>query len=106
MEHSEGRHGSGPVILSFFIGGLIGAGVALLLAPKSGTETRQKIKDLAEEVKGKAEHYVEQAKGKVSSALEKGKETYEEKKSTILAAVDAGKEAYQKERERHAKGDS
>ena len=47
---------------SFFVGGLIGAGVALLIAPKTGEETRRMIKELAEEVKEKAEDYIDQAK--------------------------------------------
>ena len=39
---------------SFFLGGVIGAAVALLVAPRAGKETRQQIKGAAEGVKGKA----------------------------------------------------
>ncbi len=81
----------------------MGAGVALLLAPKSGEETRRRIRELADDVREKAEGYVEQTKGKVMSTLEKGKSLVEEKKSVITAAVQAGKEAYEKETERLAK---
>ncbi len=103
MRHDEECCGTGSIFLSFLLGGLVGAGVALLLAPKSGTETRQKIKDLAEDVKGKAEGYVDQAKSRVASAIEKGKGLVEEKKSIITTAVEAGKDAYEKEKERLAK---
>jgi gas vesicle protein len=124
------EEGSGPsagaVIFSFFLGGLVGAGVALLLAPKPGRETRQKIKELAEEVKGRAEGYYEQArekatstvdKGKefveknkslvtsvIESGIEKGKDFVEKKKTLVTSAVEAGVEAYQREKGKITEG--
>jgi gas vesicle protein len=104
MGNEEGRYSAGSLILGFFIGGLVGAGVALLLAPQPGTETRQKIKELADEAKEKAAKYAEEVKSKVTSTVEKGKELVEEKKSLITTAVEAGKEAYAKEKEKLGKG--
>jgi len=103
MKHEEGGYGVGPLIFSFFLGGLIGAGVALLFAPKSGRETREKIKEFAGEAKGKAEEVLEQVKSKVTSVVEKGKEAIEERKSILTSALEAGKEAYEKEKEKLAK---
>lgn len=40
---------------AFVFGGLIGAGIALLFAPRSGTETRALITDKAEELWGEGE---------------------------------------------------
>jgi gas vesicle protein len=104
MGNQESGHSAGSLILAFFIGGLVGAGVALLLAPQPGREARQKIKELAEEAKEKAAEYAEQVKGKVTSTVGKGKELFEEKKSLITTAVEAGKEAYTKEKEKLTKG--
>ncbi len=81
----------------------MGAGIALLLAPKSGRETRVKMRELADDVREKAEEYVEQTKAKVTSAIEKGKGFVQDQKSIITTAVEAGKEAYEKEKERLAK---
>ncbi len=103
MGNEEGRYSAGSLILGFFIGGVVGAGVALLLAPQSGKETRQKIKELAEDAKGKAAEYAGKVKGQVTSTVGKGKEILEEKKSLVTAAVEAGKEAYQKEKEKLVK---
>jgi len=103
MKHEESEYSAGPLIFSFFLGGLIGAGVALLLAPKSGRETREKIKEFAGEARGKAEEVIEQVKGKVTTVVEKGKEVLEEKKSIVATAIEAGKEAYEKEKEKLAK---
>jgi gas vesicle protein len=104
MRHDEGGHGTGSLIFSFVLGGLAGAGLALLFAPLSGRETREKISDFAEDVKDRAECYVDEAKYKVRSTVQRGKEFAEEKKSAITSAIEAGKEAYEKEKEKHAKG--
>ncbi len=73
MKNEEGCHSTGCVAFAFFFGGLVGAAVALLLAPRAGKETRQKIKEMAEEAKEKTTQYAEEAKEKVTSTLEKGK---------------------------------
>jgi len=98
----ERGFGAGSIILSFFIGGIVGAGIALLVAPKSGVETRKQIKEFAGEAKEKAESYIEKVKEKASSVVEKGKDLIEKEKSIIKSAVDAGREAYEKEKEKHA----
>ncbi|HET6515173.1 MAG TPA: YtxH domain-containing protein [Thermodesulfovibrionales bacterium] len=103
MRHEDEGYSAGSVLLSFLLGGMVGAGVALLLAPKSGKETREQIKELAEDVRGKTGEYVEQVKGKMTASLDKGKDFFEEKKSIITRAVEAGKEAYEKEKERLTK---
>lgn len=97
-------YSSGSVLLSFLLGGVVGAGLALLFAPQSGLETRQKIKDLADDVKEKSAEYVNQAKEKAASLVDEGKGYYDEKKSILKSAVEAGKEAYEKEKEKYAKG--
>ena len=97
-------YSSGSVLLSFLLGGVVGAGLALLFAPQSGRETREKIKDLADDVKEKSTEYVKQAKEKAASLVDEGKGYYDEKKSILKSAVEAGKEAYEKEKEKYAKG--
>lgn len=52
------------------VGGLIGAVVGILYAPKSGKETREEIVKKAEELTAKT-------KAEYESALEKGKKAYE-----------------------------
>ena len=96
----ESGYSAGSIFLSFILGGIVGAGLALLLAPESGSETRKKIKEFAEDVKDKAKDYTEDVRGKFTSTMEKGKELYEEKKSIVATAFEAGKEAYEKEKEK------
>ena len=101
---SDEGHGSGAILLSFLLGGIVGAGLALLLAPQTGQETRRKIREIADDIKDKTEEYIGEAKHKVTAVVDEGKGLYEEKKSLIKSAIDAGKEAYDKEKEKYAKG--
>jgi gas vesicle protein len=80
------------LVVPFLVGGLVGAGIAILLAPKAGRETREDIKDLA--VKSKE---------KVASTVHKGRELYEESTTALSGAIEAGKAAYIEEKERHLK---
>ena len=48
MSESNARFSPGAVGLALLGGALIGSAVALLLAPRSGRETREKIRDLAQ----------------------------------------------------------
>jgi gas vesicle protein len=86
-------------ILPFFIGGVIGAGVALLCAPKSGRETRQMIKEAAGNATEKVGERGAQVKDKVVSTVGKGKDLFREKKAVLAKAIEAGKEAYEKEKQ-------
>lgn len=101
MEH-EGSGGVGSVVSSFFLGGLIGAGIALLVAPMTGSETREQIRGFAGEATKKADDYYEEIKETVTSTLENGKGLVEEKKRLITNAVQAGIEAYEKKKQQMA----
>ncbi len=64
------ERGCAPVILlAFLLGGVVGAGLALLLAPLSGAETRKRIGDVAKGVKEKAEGAIEDIRDKVKGML-------------------------------------
>lgn len=72
-----------PVLASGIIGAGIGAGVALLLAPKSGSETREDLK-----------RFASSARERVGSVIDKGKNVYVAGKGAIAEAVETGKKAY------------
>ncbi len=99
MGQQDSGYGAGAVLLSFFIGGIIGAGVALLTTPKTGPETRKMIRDFAEDTRDKAEDYAGQVRDRASGYVEKGKDFIDNQKNVISKAVEAGKEAYDRERQ-------
>jgi gas vesicle protein len=97
--------GASDVILAFLLGGLTGAALALLYAPRTGQETRdligERLRETAErgremkrEVVGRSRALVDEATGYV----EEGRQTMEQRKERLAAAVDAGRQAYREER--------
>lgn len=82
----------GGYLTAFALGAAIGAGLALLYAPRSGEETRKILAKRAEDLKDRAEHTLEDAKDYIRH-----------KKDEIAAAVEAGKEAMREEREKHTR---
>jgi gas vesicle protein len=90
---------AGTVLVSFVAGAAIGAGLALLYAPKSGTEMRETIADFAEDAVDKIKEYTKEAQDKIKTALDEGKETIIEKKSILASAIEAGREAMKKDKE-------
>ena len=98
MAQEESGFSASSMLLAFLFGGVVGAGIALLIAPKTGKETRRMIRDFAEDAKEKASGYIEQTKEKTESIIEKGKDFLEKEKSIITSAVEAGKEAYEREK--------
>jgi gas vesicle protein len=84
----------GKIIIAFFAGATAGAITGLLLAPSSGAETRQKIKDTTITFKDKAVEKIEEAKEGASNILSRGKEKVSDVKSQIQKVVEASKETY------------
>jgi gas vesicle protein len=99
MSEERGYSGS-AVALGFILGGVLGASLAMLFAPESGRRTRERLRDLAADMRDKTIDLSEEFRDKAEDAVERGREVYEEKKSILSAAVQAGKEAIQRERER------
>ena len=52
-------------IFSFLVGGAVGAGLALLLAPQTGKKTRRQIREIAEDLSEQASGYAGMVKKKV-----------------------------------------
>jgi len=61
------------ILGALFVGGAVGAAAGILLAPKSGRETRQELKDTAEKTLEGARHFYEDALSKADSILEDAK---------------------------------
>jgi gas vesicle protein len=88
----------GTVFLAFVMGAAIGGGLALLTAPRSGKETRDKIADMADDVRQRVKEIAAEAEAKIKEVVEEGRETLKEKSEQVKAAVEAGREAFAAER--------
>lgn len=78
----------------FFLGLGIGVAVGILFAPKSGAETRELLKERAEEGKEYVKRRSAELRDSAVEAYEKGKEAVIKQKEQLAAAVEAGKAAY------------
>lgn len=101
MSSNDNGVSAGTVFLSFLAGAAVGAGVALLVSPKTGKEIREKIADLTEDAVGKIKEYVSEAQDKIKTSIDDGKEVLMEKKSILASAIEAGKEAMDRERDKY-----
>ena len=114
MPHHEGQ----PVVVversssigSFLWGALIGAGVALLLAPRSGEETREVLRakgrrlrtraeDTADDIQSRLEEGYQRAKARVEEKFERARRNIGETRAGARDAVKAGKAAVHSARE-------
>jgi len=102
--YEEKNFSTGSLVLALLVGGVVGAGIALLTAPRSGKETREKIKSLTDEAKGKIVSYTEEAKMKIADTLSKGKDIVQEKRHLVSGAIEAGRKAMEEEKQRLAGG--
>jgi len=113
MPHEEKQ----PVVIiekssgvgSFLLGALLGAGAALLLAPRTGEETREvlrargrrlrsKAEDTAGELQNRLEDGYERAKARVEDKFDRARQNLGDTRDGARDAVEAGKAAVQSAR--------
>lgn len=107
MSSDERNAGTSGVVLSFLLGALSGAALAILFAPRSGRETREILGEKLRETADRGRHLGEQAveKGReaaedAASYLERQKDSLEKRRDHLAAAVEAGRQAYRDEKEK------
>ncbi|MEO8664324.1 MAG: YtxH domain-containing protein [Ignavibacteria bacterium] len=66
------------LLLGFIAGGIVGAAIALLYAPKTGKEMRKQIKSKKDELIDDTSEYLQIAKTKASDLINEGKRRSEE----------------------------
>jgi gas vesicle protein len=84
---------AGKFIAGFAIGGAIGAIAGILLAPKSGEETRKMLADSAQDLAKRADETAKQIQTKADDALSELQKKGEEIKSKIQDLVNKNKDA-------------
>ena len=79
---------------SFLLGLGVGVGLGMLFAPKSGRETRELIKNKADEGTDYLKQRGTDIKNTASEWVEKGKDALGRSRDSIADAMEAGKQAY------------
>ncbi len=94
---------------AFLLGGMIGAGIAVLYAPKSGGETRKDIRravrrisnntaDLIEDTIDDINEFANDLKEKAGDLLDQGVELSDKAKKEIVVSLEHGQKAIEKQR--------
>jgi gas vesicle protein len=78
----------------FFLGLGLGVAVGVLFAPKSGAETRDYLRNRAEDGTDYVKRRANDLRDSAADAIDRSKETIRRQKDNLSAAVDAGKQAY------------
>jgi gas vesicle protein len=78
---------------SFVLGALVGAGLALLFAPKSGAETQEELKEHARKFRTAAGERVRDAQRQLEERLEDVREGVQTHFDDVKEAVSAGRSA-------------
>jgi gas vesicle protein len=84
MEDNGMKRGGGNFWVGMLVGLAVGAGAAMLYAPKSGAETREMIKDRARQVGESATNTYNRAKSKIAEMRGKAEEKAEELQSKAM----------------------
>jgi gas vesicle protein len=95
----------GGSVGSFLLGLAVGAGIALLIAPQSGEETRREIarqarraRDYADDVTDSVRTRIGDARDAVTSRVDRAKQAVDLKRRQVERAVEAGRAAAQQAR--------
>ena len=72
----------------------------ILLAPKSGEETRRELRGYAKRTEEEVLEKAKEARTALDEMIEKGKQYMTERKADVEAAIRAGKEAMKDRREK------
>ena len=91
------RHDAAGYLGWFFLGGMLGAAAALLMAPKTGRETRELLAERSNEVARRAQEMATDAQGRAGDWFDKSRELFEEQTQRLMTAFEAGKDAMRDE---------
>lgn len=78
---------------AFILGAVVGAGIALLFAPRSGKETQEQLKARARELTEAAQERVRAAQEEIEEKLGRAGEEVRTQIESVRGAVDAGRQA-------------
>ena len=107
MTNDERGGGTSGIVLSFLVGALSGAALAILFAPRSGRETREllgeKLRETTERGKRTSEQALERGREAAEDAaryLDRQRDALEKRRDRLASAVEAGRQAYRDEKEK------
>lgn len=93
MPNQDGKCSAETAVLAFLSGAIGGIIAGILLAPKSGEDTRREIKGYARKTEEEVIERAKEARAALDELIERGKHFVDERRADVEAAFQAGKEA-------------
>ncbi|MBH0192852.1 MAG: YtxH domain-containing protein [Nitrospira sp.] len=97
---ADDRGSSAAVLLAFLSGAALGAVAAMLLAPESANESRERLRRYARRAEGQLHDMAGRAGEVFEEVVGQGKDFVDTKKSALREAFEAGRQAMRDERDR------
>ena len=79
---------------NFFLGLGLGVGIGLLFAPRAGNETRQIIREKADESADYLKKQADELRTNANDMLDRGRQALDRQRDQISEAMAAGRQAY------------
>jgi hypothetical protein len=79
----EREDGGGSFLMGLLAGTVLGAGLGMLFAPKTGSEIRSQLGEQAGRLRSSANETYAQASEKVSQIMDRGREAYERARGSM-----------------------
>jgi len=86
----EREEGGGSFLMGLLAGTVLGAGLGMLFAPKSGAELRSQLGDQAGRLRDMANDTYSQASDKVGQMVDRGREAYDRARSSVSNMASTG----------------
>jgi gas vesicle protein len=85
----EREDGGGSFLMGLLAGTVLGAGLGMLFAPKPGSQLRTQLSEQAGKLRTTAADGYQQATGKVTQMVDRGREAYDRARQTAGSAVES-----------------
>ena len=102
---ADDRGSSAAVVLAFLTGTALGALAALVLAPESGSESRDQLRRYARRAEDNLRDLAGRAGEVYEEVVGQGKDFVRSKRSALRDAFEAGREAMRQERDQRSGGE-
>ncbi len=96
---SDEGHVWGSILAGVVIGTLVGGALALLFAPKAGTDLRTDLTGAVDDLKDKAEQVIDDLQASASDLVARSREVLDHTRDNLARSVEAGKEAYREKKD-------
>jgi gas vesicle protein len=96
FDRVEREDGGGSFLMGLLAGTVLGAGLGMLFAPKTGAEVRKQLSEQANRLRSTASDTIHQASERIGQASQQASERMTQASEKVSQMVDRGRDAYER----------